>query len=244
MRPMRCSAASASTTPTAAPVAPCLYGRDPRHAPGRGSRAGEPLYVTTRMLAVDDKRAAAVPLRCTAARRRTGRDRPSRCTCMSSAAPGKAAPMDAAVRARLERDPGGAGSAAAPPRGPRRRHAGARRHAQDRRSRRSGATRSPWSPAGWWRSYGFEQATVARIAREAGYTTGMVAHYFDSKQDIILAALRLILRRIEERLTRRAPSSADLLDAARRGAADRRPSAAPNAPSGSPSGDRCPPTGD
>ncbi|HEV3179254.1 MAG TPA: TetR family transcriptional regulator C-terminal domain-containing protein [Steroidobacteraceae bacterium] len=48
--------------------------------------------------------------------------------------------------------------------------------------------------------YGFEQATIVRIAREAGYTTGMVAHYFDTKQDIIVAALRLILRRIEERL--------------------------------------------
>jgi AcrR family transcriptional regulator len=35
--------------------------------------------------------------------------------------------------------------------------------------------------------YGFEQATVARIARAAGYTTGMVAHYYESKQDIILA---------------------------------------------------------
>ncbi len=51
-------------------------------------------------------------------------------------------------------------------------------------------------------SRGFEQATVARIARAAGYTTGMVAHYYDSKQDIILGALRLILLRIEERLTR------------------------------------------
>jgi TetR/AcrR family transcriptional repressor of bet genes len=50
--------------------------------------------------------------------------------------------------------------------------------------------------------YGFEQTTVARIARAAGYTTGMVAHYYDSKQDIILAALRLMLFRIEERLTR------------------------------------------
>ncbi len=49
--------------------------------------------------------------------------------------------------------------------------------------------------------HGFEQATIVRIAREAGYTTGMVAHYFDTKQDIIIAALRLILRRIEERLT-------------------------------------------
>ncbi len=50
--------------------------------------------------------------------------------------------------------------------------------------------------------YGFEQATMARIARAAGYTTGMVAHYFESKQDIILAALRLILLRMEARLTR------------------------------------------
>jgi AcrR family transcriptional regulator len=50
--------------------------------------------------------------------------------------------------------------------------------------------------------YGFEQATVARIARAAGYTTGMVAHYYESKQDIILAALRLVLLRIEQRLTR------------------------------------------
>ncbi len=61
-------------------------------------------------------------------------------------------------------------------------------------------------------SRGFEQATVARIARAAGYTTGMVAHYYDSKQDIILAALRLILLRIEERLTReRASRDANLL---------------------------------
>ena len=57
--------------------------------------------------------------------------------------------------------------------------------------------------------HGFEQATVVRIARETGYTTGMIAHYYDSKQEIILAALRLILRRIEERLTQK--GSAQLL---------------------------------
>jgi AcrR family transcriptional regulator len=50
--------------------------------------------------------------------------------------------------------------------------------------------------------FGFEQTTVARIAEAAGYTTGMVAHYYESKQDIILAALRLILTRIEARLNR------------------------------------------
>jgi AcrR family transcriptional regulator len=59
---------------------------------------------------------------------------------------------------------------------------------------------------------GFDQATIVRIAREAGYTTGMVAHYFDTKQDIIIAALRLILRRIEERLTKPSGDTpADLL---------------------------------
>jgi AcrR family transcriptional regulator len=62
-------------------------------------------------------------------------------------------------------------------------------------------------------SYGFEHATVARIARAAGYTTGMVAHYYESKQQIILAALRLILLRIEQRLTReRETHEANLLE--------------------------------
>ena len=61
--------------------------------------------------------------------------------------------------------------------------------------------------------YGFERATVARIARAAGYTTGMLAHYYESKQEIILAALRLMLTRIEERLTRtREGPESDLVD--------------------------------
>jgi TetR/AcrR family transcriptional regulator, transcriptional repressor of bet genes len=55
--------------------------------------------------------------------------------------------------------------------------------------------------------HGFDQATIVRIAREAGYTTGMVAHYYDTKQEIVIAALRLILRRSEERLTRQAAES-------------------------------------
>jgi AcrR family transcriptional regulator len=62
--------------------------------------------------------------------------------------------------------------------------------------------------------HGFDRASMVRIACEAGYTTGMLAHYFDSKQDIIIAALRLILRRIDERLTRPAGTSErpDLLE--------------------------------
>ena len=61
-------------------------------------------------------------------------------------------------------------------------------------------------------SRGFTQATVAHIARAAGYTTGMVAHYFDSKQEIILAALRLMLHRMEDRLNHHTGNAAtDLL---------------------------------
>lgn len=59
--------------------------------------------------------------------------------------------------------------------------------------------------------HGFEQATIVRIAREAGYTTGMVAHYFDTKQDIIVAALRLSLKRTEARLIRPKGGHPDLL---------------------------------
>ena len=62
-------------------------------------------------------------------------------------------------------------------------------------------------------AHGFDRASMVRIAREAGYTTGMLAHYFDSKQDIIIAALRLILRRIDERLRRPAQTARpDLLE--------------------------------
>ena len=60
-------------------------------------------------------------------------------------------------------------------------------------------------------NHGFEQATVVRIARAAGYTTGMLPHYFSSKQDILLAALRLSLLRIEARLNEAGSQGPDLL---------------------------------
>ncbi len=60
--------------------------------------------------------------------------------------------------------------------------------------------------------HGFEQATVARIADSVGFTTGMVAHYFRSKDQMMLAALRLILERMEQRLLRRDQPGDDLLE--------------------------------
>lgn len=61
--------------------------------------------------------------------------------------------------------------------------------------------------------WGFDRVTMAKIASEAGYTTGMVAHYFETKQDIVLAALRLISGRMETRLSNRMDDGdADLID--------------------------------
>lgn len=60
-------------------------------------------------------------------------------------------------------------------------------------------------------NHGFEQATVVRIARAAGFTTGMLPHYFASKQEIILAALRLSLLRMEARLRDAGSQGPDLL---------------------------------
>jgi AcrR family transcriptional regulator len=48
---------------------------------------------------------------------------------------------------------------------------------------------------------GLDAVTLADIAREAGCTTGMLAHYFKTKWDVIIAALRLMHVRLEKRLS-------------------------------------------
>lgn len=40
---------------------------------------------------------------------------------------------------------------------------------------------------------GFAQATVARIARQAGMASGLVHHYFDDKDDLLFATMRHLL---------------------------------------------------
>ncbi len=47
---------------------------------------------------------------------------------------------------------------------------------------------------------GVDRTTMVDIAREANVTTGMITHYFDSKNDIIAAALKLVLQRTEARI--------------------------------------------
>lgn len=40
---------------------------------------------------------------------------------------------------------------------------------------------------------GLEGATMREIAKEAGYSTGVLGHYFESKDDIVLGALRFMM---------------------------------------------------
>lgn len=47
---------------------------------------------------------------------------------------------------------------------------------------------------------GLEAATVRRIAEAAGCTTGRVTHYFESKDEVLVAALRQVHRAAAERM--------------------------------------------
>jgi TetR/AcrR family transcriptional regulator, transcriptional repressor of bet genes len=49
--------------------------------------------------------------------------------------------------------------------------------------------------------FGLDAVTLVDIATEAGCTTGMLAHYFKTKWDVIIAALRLMHVRLEKRLS-------------------------------------------
>ena len=50
---------------------------------------------------------------------------------------------------------------------------------------------------------GMAGATMREIAREAGVSTGILAHYFTDKEDLLGFALRLSHRRVYERITAR-----------------------------------------
>ncbi|NUW36432.1 TetR family transcriptional regulator C-terminal domain-containing protein [Nonomuraea sp. SMC257] len=50
---------------------------------------------------------------------------------------------------------------------------------------------------------GIDAATTRAIAKEAGYSNGVLAHYFADKDEILLSALRQSHQRIRERITRR-----------------------------------------
>ena len=51
---------------------------------------------------------------------------------------------------------------------------------------------------------GLAGATIRKIAKEAGYSPGVLAHYFSDKQDILGSALVLSHRRVGSRMEKRA----------------------------------------
>jgi AcrR family transcriptional regulator len=54
-----------------------------------------------------------------------------------------------------------------------------------------------------WRAivkYGLDGTTTRVIARESGYSAGVLAHYFESKDDLLLEALRISHEGLDERL--------------------------------------------
>ncbi len=59
--------------------------------------------------------------------------------------------------------------------------------------------------------YGVDKTTMVDIAAEAGVTTGMITHYFNSKRDIVAATLRLVLGRMEQRMESCMPDGEDRL---------------------------------
>ncbi|MEW9551321.1 TetR/AcrR family transcriptional regulator [Nonomuraea sp. NPDC050783] len=57
---------------------------------------------------------------------------------------------------------------------------------------------------------GIDAATTRAIAKEAGYSNGVLAHYFADKDEILLSALRQSHQRIRERLARKVAGATGL----------------------------------
>jgi AcrR family transcriptional regulator len=57
---------------------------------------------------------------------------------------------------------------------------------------------------------GIEHTTVRAIAKEAGYSAGMLVHYFEDKKDILTSALRLSHERIRARWAQKLEGRAGL----------------------------------
>ena len=63
---------------------------------------------------------------------------------------------------------------------------------------------------------GIDEVTIREIARESGYSSGVLAHYFENKDDLLAHALRLSHTRIRKRYdaeVEETPVAADALKA-------------------------------
>jgi len=56
--------------------------------------------------------------------------------------------------------------------------------------------------------YGFADATISRISKEAGVSTGIIHHYFASKGDLLEATMRTLLEQLRQDVAKRLENSA------------------------------------
>lgn len=66
----------------------------------------------------------------------------------------------------------------------------------DHDARREELVRAAWRVIA---ARGIDEVTIREIARESGYSSGVLAHYFENKDDLLAHALRLSHTRIDER---------------------------------------------
>ena len=82
----------------------------------------------------------------------------------------------------------------------------------DHEARREELVRAAWRVIA---ARGIDEVTIREIARESGYSSGVLAHYFENKDDLLAHALRLshqqIFKRYEAELE--APAAAEALKA-------------------------------
>jgi AcrR family transcriptional regulator len=62
---------------------------------------------------------------------------------------------------------------------------------------------------------GLEAVTVRRVAKEAGWSTGAVVHYFSDKEELLLFAFRTVADRVGRRLAQAAERTSEPLELAR-----------------------------
>ena len=67
----------------------------------------------------------------------------------------------------------------------------------DHAQRREEVLRATWRVV---TTVGLHRATTRRIAEEAGYSNGVLAHYFADKDDILVSALQMAHARVRERM--------------------------------------------
>jgi len=77
----------------------------------------------------------------------------------------------------------------------------------DHDARRREIVRATWRLI---RRVGVEAATVREIAKEAGYSAGVLAHYFDNKEELLILAHEQAFEQARERMDEKTTGSVDL----------------------------------